>query len=145
MYEPIALPADFDGVDMLAVAATLAQPCSRCGHKHSGGVIVRDGSVLCQHCGFNSQARVAAKLKHRRRAAAKVKRERRAAAKRPERMRGLPFSSSSRSRGRTRAPRRRVGTSRHCGRAPPGDDGGGAEPPGPRSGGVRVLERWRRP
>jgi hypothetical protein len=43
----------------------------------------------------------------------------------------LPLSSSS--RGRARAPRRRVGTSRHCGRAPPGDDGGGggSDPPAP--------------
>jgi uncharacterized Zn finger protein (UPF0148 family) len=136
MYEPIALPADFDGVDMLAVAATLAQPCSRCGHKHSGGVIVRDGSVLCQHCGFNSQARVAAKLKHRRRAAAKAKRERRARAKRPERVRVImPMPTSTRRpREHRAAPHGRDGGTRDDGGGDGDSDGGGGEPPPPRSG-----------
>jgi len=57
LYQPIALPPDFDGIDMIALAKTAHQPCERCGR--SGGVIVRDGGVFCEHCGFNSQPRVA--------------------------------------------------------------------------------------
>jgi hypothetical protein len=80
------------------------------------------------------------------------------AARRPTR-----WPERARPRGRVRAPRRRMGTSRHCGRAPPGDDGGGgggSDPPAPQQtdsvtkGGVnptsahglrsdRVLEQGR--
>jgi len=139
LYQPIALPPDFDGVDMIALAKTVTQPCEHCGHKHDGvGVIVRDGSVFCERCGFNSQARVAAKLKHRRRAAAKVKRGRRALARRrPERVRprerrrAAPHVNGG---GRDGTGQRDDGS---------GDSDGGGEPPPPRSRDVHVLERRR--
>jgi hypothetical protein len=62
----------------------------------------------------------------------------------PRRLRMPPLTSRRRTRAHGRARRRRLGGSRHYGRAPPadGDGGGSSEPPGPRShapfsGGVR--------
>ena len=152
LYQPIALPPDFDGIDMIALAKTAHQPCERCGR--SGGVIVRDGGVFCEHCGFNSQPRVAAKLKHRRRIAAKVKRERRAAAeRRPVRVRVMPMPTSTRPREHRAASRGNGGGRDGSGKRDDGggggddDGGGGSDPPPPpqRSRAGRVLERGRQP
>ena len=49
--KPIALPADFNGIDMVALAKMVTQPCEHCGRKHNGvGLAVDGGRVFCQHC-----------------------------------------------------------------------------------------------
>jgi len=144
LYQPIALLPDFDGINMIALATTATEPCEHCGHKHS--VIVRDGGVFCEHCGFNSQPRVAAKLKHRRRVAAKVKRERRAAAeRRPVRVRVMrPREHRAASRGNGGG--RDGSGKRDDGSGSDSDgDGGGGEPPPSRLITVAACDRDREP
>src|SRR5215471_3378080 len=72
MWKNVVLPEGFfDGVDVVALATTVNQPCQHCGQRHDGvGLIAHGGGLFCQRCGFRTEAR-AAKTKHQRRAPAK--------------------------------------------------------------------------
>jgi len=124
MWKNVVLPDGFwNGVDVVALAATLTQPCSRCGHRHDGvGVAMSGGGLFCQRCGFRTEARVA-----------KTKRQRRAPAKRRPIVRvRRPLTSS-------RRPRERRSRQRHGGssgqRGPPDDGDGPLSRPRPDVGG----------
>jgi hypothetical protein len=139
MSKNVVLPEGFfNGVDVVALATTVNQPCSGCGHRHDGvGLIARGGGLFCQRCGFRTEAR-----------AAKTKRQRRPRAEWRPRVRMPPPTSSRHCRERRRAAPHvngggRDGTGERDDGSGSGDsDGGGGEPPGPRShapfaGGVR--------
>jgi hypothetical protein len=128
MSKNVVLPEGFfNGVDVVALATTVNQPCSGCGHRHDGvGLIARGGGLFCQRCGFRTEAR-----------AAKTKRQRRPRAERQPIVRAS-FALISQPR-----PRERRSRQRHSGssgqRGPP--DSGDPDPPSRL--GACVLERGR--
>jgi hypothetical protein len=126
MWKNVVLPEGFfDGVDVVALATTVNQPCQHCGQRHDGvGLIAHGGGLFCQRCGFRTEAR-----------AAKTKHQRRAPAKRPI----VRVMATSMPRPRPREGGARVGAvggrdgtgQRDDGGGDGGSDGGGDGPPPP--------------